>query len=115
MVENLNELEELIRDALRRKKMAQDGLEGEEKDNVRPEGAPGHLQSPEKLLEAHLIGTLESARGKLNAREQTLLGENARLFEGVKGQWAEIESLARGVEALVGDLEGANGMFGGER
>lgn len=106
VIENLNALEELILDAKRRKASAE--KKGEQVGEEKP--LPGHLQSPERLLEAHLVGTLESTRSKLNAREQTLQSTNAALFASVQEQYREIEELTRGLEGLVGDLEGVGEM-----
>lgn len=106
MIENLNALEELILDAKRRK--ASGEKKGEQEGEEKP--LPGHLQSPERLLEAHLLGTLESARSKLNAREQTLQSTNAALFSSVQEQYREIEELTKSLEGLVGDLEGVGEM-----
>lgn len=109
MVENLNALEELILDAKRRKSNSdRGGGGGEQEGDEKP--LSGHLQSPERLLEAHLMGTLESARSKLNAREQTLQSTNAALFGSVQEQYREIEELTRGLEGLVGDLDGVGEM-----
>lgn len=109
VIENLNALEELIADAKRRKAAWEEAhpdgdVEGEER-------IPGHLQPPDKLLEAHLKGTLEAARGKLNAREQTLQGRNEVLFDEVKQQWKEIEELTKGVEVLAEDVVGAGELM----
>ena len=111
MVENLNGLEELILDAKRRKGNSEESGEGAPPGGGGEEKPlPGHLQSPKRLLEAHLVGTLESARSKLNAREQTLQSTNAALFSSVQEQYKEIEELTRGLEGLVGDLEGVGKM-----
>lgn len=107
MIENLNALEELILDAKRRKGNGDKAAGGGE-DEEKP--LPGYLQSPETLLEAHLVGTLESARSKLNAREQTLQSTNAELFRSVQEQYREIEELTRDLEGLVADLEGVDDM-----
>ena len=107
VIENLNALEELILDAKRRK--SNEEKNGEQEAEEKP--LPGHLQSPERLLEAHLVGTLESARSKLNAREQTLQSTNAALFGSVQEQYREIEELTRGLEGFVGDLEGVGEMM----
>lgn len=110
VIENLNALEELIADAKRRKAAFEeahpDGTAQDEEGRI-----PGHLQPPDALLAAHLAGTLEAARGKLNAREQTLQGRNEVLFEEVKQQWKEIEELTRGVEVLAEDLVGAGELM----
>lgn len=103
VVANLNGLDELILDAKRRKANAEKGG-AQDEDAEKP--LPGHLQGAENLLEAHLIGTLEGARSKLNAREQTLQSKNKMLFESVQEQYREVEELTRGLEGLVADLKG---------
>lgn len=113
VIENLNALEELILDAKRRKANGEkngDANQGEAGEEELGKPVPGHLQPPEKLLEAHLVSTLEGARSKLNAREQTLQGRNAKLFESVQKQYREIEELTSGLESLMGDLEGVGEM-----
>lgn len=108
VIQNLNALEELILDAKRRQANAAKSGKGNDAEEDKP--LPGHLQPPEKLLEAHLIGTLEGARSKLNAKEQTLQSTNANLFQNVQAQYKEIEELTSGLEALVRDLEGVGEM-----
>lgn len=110
VIQNLNALEELILDAKRRKANSEKNGSGVQAGEEEEKPLPGHLQPPEKLLEAHLVGTLEGARSKLNAREQTLQSTNAKLFEGVQAQYKEIEELTSGLESLVGDLEGVGEM-----
>ncbi|KAG9257269.1 Nnf1-domain-containing protein [Emericellopsis atlantica] len=96
VVARLNELETLVGDATERKN------QGEEA------GVQPHLLPPERILQAHLTPALQAHQSQLNARLQTTQSQNAQLHAEVLDQHAEIEDLLTKLEAVTGDVKGAN-------
>ncbi|KXX73909.1 hypothetical protein MMYC01_209047, partial [Madurella mycetomatis] len=103
VVTRLNELEELVADAARRRREAGDTRE----IPVAP-----HTLPAETILNAHLRPHLTSQRSQLNAKLQTMQAANVRLHEEIQAQRAEMEALLRGVEKALSDMDGANGLLG---
>ena len=100
VVRSLNELDNLIQDARRRRVAAGD-------DGATEAPVPPHTLSAEVQLQAHLAPWLEKQRGSLNARLQTLQGKNAELWTQVERQREEIRALVEVMEAVVRDLDSA--------
>ncbi|AEO57966.1 hypothetical protein MYCTH_2126987 [Thermothelomyces thermophilus ATCC 42464] len=103
VVERLNELEALVSDAARRRMEAD--------DPNKPPVAP-HTLPAETILSAHLHPHLASHRSQLNARLQNTQAANARLWDEIQAQRAEMEALVAGVEEALRDLDGANDLLG---
>jgi kinetochore protein NNF1 len=66
-----------------------------------------HTLPPAPLINAHVSPLYRSQQSQLNAKLQTTQSQNASLMEEIRRQRVEIESLLKGVEGLVGDLEGS--------
>ncbi|GAP90031.1 putative kinetochore-associated protein NNF1 [Rosellinia necatrix] len=107
VVAKLNELEMLVGEADRRRREAGGGGG----DDTPP--IPPHLLPPEEVLDAHLAPHLAQQQSQLNAKLQTTQAHNARLFEDVTRQRAEIESLVALLQAVVEDIDGTNQMLDG--
>lgn len=105
VITSLNELEELLKEAKRRKAKAIDA-EGP--------GIVGHEVEPQVLVDAHLAGLFGSAQGTLNAKLQNIQGENRRLAKEIEEQRREIEMLMGGLTDHVGDLRTAVEVLGEE-
>ncbi|KAL2016556.1 hypothetical protein VTK56DRAFT_3413 [Thermocarpiscus australiensis] len=104
VVARLNELEALISDAVRRR-------EEEEATGDGTPPIPPHTLPADVILAAHLAPHLASHRSQLNARLQNTQAANARLFDEIRAQRAEMEALVAGVEKAVRDVDGANGLL----
>ncbi|KAL2156376.1 hypothetical protein VTH82DRAFT_1121 [Thermothelomyces myriococcoides] len=104
VVERLNELEALVSDAARRRREAE--------DPNKPPVAP-HTLPAETILSAHLHPHLTSYRTDLRARLEETQTANARLWDEIQAQRAEMEALVAGVEKALRDLDGANDLLGG--
>lgn len=61
-----------------------------------------------EVLDAHLGPHLVAQRGQLNAKLQTVQGENGRLFEEIQMQRREMEELLGLVERTLSDMDGAS-------
>ncbi|KAJ2968605.1 hypothetical protein NUW58_g10187 [Xylaria curta] len=103
VVARLNELETLVSEAERKRKEAGDG--GDEPP------IPPHMLPPDEVLDAHLAPHLAQQQSQLNAKLQTTQAHNAKLFEDIKSQRAEIESLASLLEKVLEDVNNTNQMM----
>jgi predicted RNase H-like nuclease (RuvC/YqgF family) len=68
------------------------------------------MLEPEKLVAAHLGGFLEEQEGGLTKTLKGLEEENEELASKIRGQQSDMETLVRGLEALVADLKRAAEM-----
>jgi len=68
---------------------------------------------PEDVLDAHLAPHLAQQQSQLNAKLQTVQAHNANLFEDIKQQRSEIESLVAILEKVLEDVDNANHMMDG--
>ncbi|KAI9742793.1 MAG: hypothetical protein M1818_003522 [Claussenomyces sp. TS43310] len=98
VVENLNALEELLADARRRKARA---IAGQEPPT------PAHLLPASTVLAATLQPQLAQQQSQLNAKLQTTQSQNAALFDAIRAQRRELDTLVAGLEDRVRDLDGA--------
>jgi kinetochore protein NNF1 len=73
-----------------------------------------HTLPPAPLINAHVSPLYRSQQSQLNAKLQTTQSQNASLMEEIRRQRVEIESLLKGVEGLVRDLEGSGERLGVE-
>ncbi|KAI0455379.1 Nnf1-domain-containing protein [Xylaria acuta] len=105
VVAKLNELETLVSEAERRRKAAGDG------GGDPP--VPPHMLPPDEVLDAHLAPHLAQQQSQLNAKLQTTQAHNAKLFEDIKLQRAEIESLVSLLEKVLEDVNNTNQMMDG--
>ncbi|KAI1368425.1 Nnf1-domain-containing protein [Xylaria arbuscula] len=105
VVAKLNELESLVSEAERRRKEAGD-------DGVDPP-VPPHMLPPDEVLDAHLAPHLAQQQSQLNAKLQTTQAHNAKLFEDIKRQRSEIESLVSLLEKVLEDVSNTNQMMDG--
>ncbi|KAI8945480.1 Nnf1-domain-containing protein [Xylaria longipes] len=105
VVAKLNELETLVSEADRRRKAAGDG------GGDPP--VPPHMLPPDEVLDAYLAPHLAQQQSQLNAKLQTTQAHNAKLFEDIKRQRAEIESLVSLLEKVLEDVNNTNQMMDG--
>ncbi|KAI1348298.1 Nnf1-domain-containing protein [Xylaria sp. FL0043] len=103
VVAKLNELESLVSEAERRRKEAGEG-------GADPP-VPPHMLPPDEVLDAHLAPHLAQQQSQLNAKLQTTQAHNAKLFEDIKRQRAEIESLVSLLEKVLEDVDNTNQMM----
>jgi kinetochore protein NNF1 len=61
----------------------------------------------EGLYQAHLTPYLQEAQTALDAKLNTAQSQNTELADRIVAQRQEIEALLSGLEAAMGDLEGA--------
>lgn len=73
--------------------------------------SPHTLPAP-TILHAHLAPHLASNQSQLNAALQTTQASNARLWDEIRAQRAEMEALVGGVEKVLRDMDGANALLG---
>ena len=66
---------------------------------------------PQSLYLAHLAPYLASTQSQLETELQAVQIENEQLARGVERQKDEVERLVGGLEAVIADLEGANGAM----
>ncbi|KAI2638284.1 Nnf1-domain-containing protein [Xylaria nigripes] len=104
VVAKLNELESLVSEAARRRKEADDDADGEPP-------VPPHMLPPDEVLDAHMAPHLIQQQSQLNAKLQTTQAHNANLFEDIKRQRAEIESLVSLLEKVLEDVDNTNHMM----
>ncbi|PGH17127.1 hypothetical protein AJ79_01265 [Helicocarpus griseus UAMH5409] len=106
VVRGLNELDRLVGEARVRRERGEGGGAGGE--GGEGEGViPPHTLGANELYQAHLAPYLAEAQSSLNTKLGTVQGENTRLAEKVTAQRREIEQLLSGLEAVIGDVEGA--------
>ncbi|KAI0598555.1 Nnf1-domain-containing protein [Biscogniauxia sp. FL1348] len=103
-VAKLNELENLVGEAERRREEA-----GEDAEPP----VPPHMLPADQVLAAHLAPHLAQQQSQLNAKLQTTQAHNAKLFDEIQRQRAEIQSLVGLLEKVFEDIDGANGMMDG--
>ncbi len=72
-----------------------------------------HTLPPQSLYLAHLAPYLTSTQAQLDKELLAVQTENELLAKGVEGQRDEVERLVSGLEAVIADLEGANGVMEG--
>ncbi|KIW65662.1 hypothetical protein PV04_07902 [Phialophora macrospora] len=107
VVEGLNQWEDMIEDARKRKDRA---VEGEVPER------PLHTLSAEELYAAHLTPYLQRATEELNMRIQKSQQENTVIFGQINNQRAEIERLVSGLQHTVKDIEGSvDAMHSGQQ
>ena len=70
-----------------------------------------HMLPPQSLYLAHLAPYLASTQSQLETELQAVQVENEQLAKGVERQKDEVERLVSGLEAVIADLEGANGAM----
>ncbi|KAJ8120194.1 hypothetical protein O1611_g10427 [Lasiodiplodia mahajangana] len=104
VVAKLNELESLVSEAERRRREAGDGVEPP---------VPPHTLPPDEVLDAHLAPHLAQQQSQLNAKLQTTQAHNAKVFEDINRQRAEIESLVSLLEKVLEDVDSTNNMMHG--
>ncbi|KAI1173924.1 Nnf1-domain-containing protein [Nemania sp. FL0916] len=104
VVAKLNELETLVSEAERRRREAGEGVDPP---------VPPHTLPPEEVLDAHLAPHLAQQQSQLNAKLQTTQAHNAKLFEDIKRQRSEIESLVSLLEKVLEDVDNTNHMMDG--
>ncbi|KAI1423593.1 Nnf1-domain-containing protein [Xylaria sp. FL1777] len=102
VVAKLNELESLVSEAERRRKEAGGGADAP---------VPPHLLPPDEVLDAHLAPHLAQQQSQLNAKLQTTQAHNAKLFDDIKSQRSEIESLVSLLEKVLEDVDNTNNMM----
>ncbi|KAH9883584.1 Nnf1-domain-containing protein [Xylariomycetidae sp. FL2044] len=104
VIAKLNELESLVSEAERRRSEAGPGAEPP---------TPPHMLPADEVLAAHLAPHLALQQSQLNAKLQTTQAHNAKLFDEIQKQRAEIESLVGLLQKAFDDIEGANQMLDG--
>ncbi|KAM7193273.1 Nnf1 domain containing protein [Naviculisporaceae sp. PSN 640] len=102
VVAKLNELESLVSDASRRRT--------ESGPDVNPP-VPPHTLPAQTILQAHLHPHITSTQSQINAKLQTVQSHNAKLFEEIQAQRAEMERILAAVEEVLADVDGANGLL----
>ncbi|OHE95670.1 hypothetical protein CORC01_09102 [Colletotrichum orchidophilum] len=102
VIRKLNELENLVSDADRRRQEGGDTVE---------EPVPPHVLPPDEILTAHLAPRLAPQQSTLNARLQNTQASNESLFASIQSQRAEIDALLAQLEGQVADIDGANALL----
>jgi kinetochore protein NNF1 len=75
------------------------------------EGNRPHTLPPEHILAAHMAPHLASQQSQLNAKLQTIQSHNVALFDEIRAQREEAARLLVGVEKVLADVDGANGLL----
>ncbi|KAK2794780.1 hypothetical protein FQN52_007550 [Onygenales sp. PD_12] len=96
VVGGLNELDRLVGEARVRKEAGEGGMR-----------VPPHTLGANELYQAHLAPYLAQAQASLDEKLEDVQGENVRLADTVALQRREIEELLAGLQAVIGDVEGA--------
>jgi len=119
VIASLNELDDLIADARRRKERASTTTSSSSSNPADPTPTtqiapptPPHLLPPASLLAAHLGPFLIEQTSTITDSLTTIQADNASVADAITSQRAEIEGLLRGLEAVVGDVEGAAAVVG---
>ncbi|KAI2626696.1 Nnf1-domain-containing protein [Hypoxylon sp. NC1633] len=104
VVAKLNELEGLVSEAEQRR---------DEVGAVGPGEAPvpPHMLPADQILAAHLAPHLAQQQSQLNAKLQTVQSHNAKLFDDIQKQRAEMQSLMALLQKVFEDIDGANGQI----
>ncbi|KAI4858677.1 Nnf1-domain-containing protein [Hypoxylon rubiginosum] len=103
VVAKLNELESLVSEAEHRRDEA--GVVGAEAP------IPPHMLPADQILAAHLAPHLAQQQSQLNAKLQTVQAHNAKLFDDIQKQRAEMQSLMGLLHKVFEDIDGANGQM----
>lgn len=98
VVAKLNELETLVGEAERRRDAA----------GVAEAPIPPHMLPADQILAAHLAPHLAQQQSQLNAKLQTVQAHNAKLFDDIQKQRAEMQSLMGLLQKVFEDIDGAN-------
>ncbi|KAI1963516.1 hypothetical protein LOZ58_002350 [Ophidiomyces ophidiicola] len=96
VVKGLNELDLLVSQAKRKKEL------GEQESGVAP-----HTLGATELYQAHLTPYLAQAQQSLDLKLEETEKHNILLAEKIQRQKEEIRQLLEGMEAIIGDIEGA--------
>ncbi|KAK0722803.1 Nnf1-domain-containing protein, partial [Lasiosphaeria miniovina] len=112
VIAKLNELESLVSEAAARKQVAAETTDVVAVDGVEPP-VPPHTLPAGTVLAAHLAPHLAAQQSALNARLQNTQAANARLFDEIGAQRADIEALLATVERVLADMDGAAGLLDG--
>lgn len=108
VVGGLGELERVVADARVRMDLDKNG----KGDGGKGMGRGGyHTLPPQDLFLAHLHPFLTDASLSLTEEMVLLAKENEDLVRGIESQREEVGGLVRGLEAVMGDLEGANAVL----
>ncbi|KAF2275007.1 Nnf1-domain-containing protein [Westerdykella ornata] len=108
VVKSLNGLDQCIEDAKRRKKKAEEDANG---GPIEVPRAP-HTLSPSEIHLAHLMPFLEQQSAAMKTQLDATQKANAELVSTVTSQRAEIETLVRGLESVIHDLETSAQIMG---
>ncbi|KAI1772488.1 Nnf1-domain-containing protein [Hypoxylon cercidicola] len=103
VVAKLNELESLVSEAEHRRD--ESGVVGAEAP------IPPHMLPADQILAAHLAPHLAQQQSQLNAKLQTVQAHNAKLFDDIQKQRAEMQSLMSLLHKVFEDIDGANGQM----
>jgi len=131
VITSLNELDDLIADARRRRERAT-GVESNEEGGASAVSVPipyvypqrifnsvliycdrPHLLAPTSLLAAHLAPFLTSQSASFTSALQATQADNAAIADAITSQRVEIEGLLRALQSTVADLENAANILGG--
>lgn len=120
VVASLNELDDLIADARRRKLRSAPAYTTSttsETPSTQPQAAsivptPPHLLPPSALLAAHLAPFLNEQSTIFTSALKGIQADNAAIADSISSQRAEIEGLLRGLEMTIADIEGAANTLG---
>jgi len=115
VVASLNELDDLIADARRRKERASASQNVDASSTITtattatatPPPTPPHLLPPASLLAAHLGPFLRDQTDTITQTLAAIQADNASVADAITSQRAEIEGLLRGVEGIARDLQAA--------
>ncbi|KAH6670377.1 Nnf1-domain-containing protein [Plectosphaerella plurivora] len=102
VIRKINELESLVQDAERRRR---------EHASDAPPPVPPHTLPPETILRAHLHPHLAQQHSHLGAALANTKLENEKLFEDIKAQREEVQTLLAALESVVADVDGANALL----
>lgn len=113
VVRGLNDLDELIADAKRRREKALHAREGDAQATVEPP-TPPHLLPPSALLAAHMAPFLERQTENLTQQLEETQRGNVEIAEEIRNQRGTIENTIGGLENLIRDIEGAAEALSGK-
>ncbi|MCJ1402712.1 hypothetical protein MMC11_005933 [Xylographa trunciseda] len=113
VVDGLNRLEGVLEGGRGRREREREAGEGDgERERGGGRGVVPHLLPPLDLYNAHLAPQLAPLHADLDERLRSTRTRNEELVGLIRKQREEVERLVGGLEAVVGDLEGANGAVG---
>ncbi|KAM3526228.1 hypothetical protein NHJ13051_003586 [Beauveria bassiana] len=105
VVAKLNELENLVGDAEKRREEAQAA-------GITEKPTPPHTLPPQAILAAHLHPALARHHAQLRAQLAATQSQNALLVDEVRRQRAEADALLARLEDAAADVRGANEALG---